>query len=326
MVASLEVTPGHPRPEVVDLRFLRPDHLANLLDEETRLWRETLDWNFRHSADLLTKFLGTRSLSGYALLAGGQAVGYSYYVVEDSKALIGDLFVAEHFRTAECQHLLFATIVGALMTTPFVRRIECQLMLAPPLVPQTAPGASYLRVFGRHFMSIECGRAAGLKPDRKHPNVVVEGWSSRFQEAAAQLIAEGYAGHVDAQINDQYQSVPGARRFLHNIIQYPGCGTFLGPASFLAFTADSASPCGLILASLVNERVGHITQVCVLPSHRGKGVGFELLRRSLKSMAEAGCRSVSLSVSAANRGALTLYEGLGFRTVREYQALTWAGF
>ena len=40
------------------------------------------------------------------------------------------------------------------------------------------------------------------------------------------LIAAAYKGHVDATINDQYGSVTGARRFIHNIVQYPGCGRF----------------------------------------------------------------------------------------------------
>ena len=34
------------------------------------------------------------------------------------------------------------------------------------------------------------------------------------------------AGHIDASINDQYRSLHGSLRFLHNIVRFPGCGVF----------------------------------------------------------------------------------------------------
>ena len=62
-------------------------------------------------------------------------------------------------------------------------------------------------------------------------------WSDHYQDAAASLISAAYSGHVDSRINDQYRSTAGARRFLYNIVQYPGCGTFYRPASYAAFEA-----------------------------------------------------------------------------------------
>ena len=44
------------------------------------------------------------------------------------------------------------------------------------------------------------------------------------------MIASAYAGHIDSLINDQYRSVAGSLRFLHNIVRFPGCGLF-DPAS-----------------------------------------------------------------------------------------------
>jgi len=69
------------------------------------------------------------------------------------------------------------------------------------------------------------------------------------------LIAGAYAGHVDALINDQYRSVEGARRFLFNIVQYPGCGNFLPEASLAAFEKRAADV-GICLASVVGPEVG----------------------------------------------------------------------
>ena len=147
-----------------------------------------------------------------------------------------------------------------------------------------------------------------------------------MQERAARLIADAYAGHIDSNINDQYRSVAGARRFLLNIVQYPGCGAFFQPGSFLALESDSGELVGMSLASLVASNVGHITQICVLPRARGQGIGYELLRRSMDGLAARGCRKVSLTVTADNTEAVSLYERLGFSIAHSFAAYVWEGF
>jgi ribosomal protein S18 acetylase RimI-like enzyme len=84
--------------------------------------------------------------------------------------------------------------------------------------------------------------------------------------------------------------------------------------------------CGISLASLVSAGCGHITQIYVTPSVRGTGIGHALLRQSLTTLREAGCRSASLTVTAANEDAVALYERVGFRTVRRFPAYVWEGF
>jgi ribosomal protein S18 acetylase RimI-like enzyme len=154
----------------------------------------------------------------------------------------------------------------------------------------------------------------------------VEKWHDYYSDAAAHLIAAAYDGHIDSRINDQYRSPAGARRFLHNIVQYPGCGTFFRPASFAAFDALSGKMIGASLASIVAPDVGHITQICVTPSVRGTGAGHELLRQSLTTLREMGCHSASLTVTAANDDAVRLYERVGFQTVRQFSAYVWEDF
>ena len=140
------------------------------------------------------------------------------------------------------------------------------------------------------------------------------------------MIASAYEGHVDSRINDQYRSVSGARRFLLNIIQYPGCGAFFQPGSYVAADTAAGQLCGICLSSLVSADVGHITQICVTPEVRGTGAGYELLRRSLNALAEYGCRAASLTVTSSNTGAIELYERVGFRTRDRFAAYVWDGF
>ena len=58
-------------------------------------------------------------------------------------------------------------------------------------------------------------------------------WSTDFYQAAAELIHACYLGHIDARINDQYRSLHGSLRFLHNIVRFPGCGVFDADASWV---------------------------------------------------------------------------------------------
>jgi ribosomal protein S18 acetylase RimI-like enzyme len=318
MAARLHPAPERYR-EMVDLRSLSARDLESLLEEECHAWRNELEWDFEKSADLVRRFVDMSALSGSALVEDGQIAGYMYYVLEEDKGLIGDLYVREELRTAERENLLIASALEAVMDCPAVTRIESQLMMLRYNPARPVPRADCLSVFERNFLRID------LKGNVRRP-MYVEKWSDHYHDAAAQLIAAAYAGHIDGRINDQYRTSAGARRFLHNIVQYPGCGAFYRPASLAAFEGVSGRLCGISLASLVTPETGHLTQICVSPSVRGTGIGHELLRQSLTTLREMGCTSASLTVTAANEDAVALYERVGFETIRRFPAFVWEGF
>ena len=312
-------------PSVVDLRLVRGSDLDPLLGEESRAWEAMLDWDFRPSAGLVRRFLDTQSLAGYALTIAGRVAGYTYYVAEERKGLIGDLYVMEEFATPEVEGHLLRTVLDAMVKSPFVHRIESQLMMLRHGARIALPYWRFLKVHSRLFLEIELKNAQELSQNPASRAFTIDSWSERKQDEAAQLIAVAYQGHVDSEINDQYRSPVGARRFLMNIVQYPGCGAFFQPASFIAIDSKGHL-CGICLASKVADDIGHITQVCVTKAVRGQGVGYELLRRSLDVLAQNNCRRVSLTVTASNRGAIELYERMGFTKRREFSAYVWDGF
>ena len=92
MAARLHPAPERHR-ELVDLRRLSAKDLEPLLKEECQSWRKELAWDFEKSADLVRRFVDMSALNGSALLENGQIAGYMYYVLEDDKGLIGDLYV-----------------------------------------------------------------------------------------------------------------------------------------------------------------------------------------------------------------------------------------
>ncbi|MEO8592747.1 MAG: N-acetyltransferase [Candidatus Solibacter sp.] len=324
MAARLHPAP-EPFREIVDLRRLSSRDLVPLLEEECLAWRGELEWDFDKSADLVRRFIDMGALSGSALVEDGCVTGYMYYVLEEDKGLVGDLYVRRAVRTPERENLLLGAALEPMMESPLVRRIESQLMMLAYDPRRPIPYPEWLSVFERNFMRIDLTTALLRSGNVRRP-MYVEKWNDHYHDGTAQLIAAAYAGHVDSRINDQYRSPTGARRFLHNIVQYPGCGAFYRPASVVAFEGVSGRICGVSLASLVTPEAGHVTQICVSPHVRGTGIGHELLRQSLLTLREMGCASASLTVTAANTDAVALYERVGFQTIRRFSAFVWEGF
>jgi len=312
-------------PEVVDLRRLTARDLEPLLVEEVVLWRNELEWEFEKSADLVRRFVDLRALNGGALMEDGKVAGYLYYVLEDNKGLVGDLYVRQELRTPERENKLLEWGLNAVMACSPITRIESQLMMLRYTRGRELPHSDCLHSYERNFMRVDLRHAALDEGSVRRP-MYIEKWSDHYQDAAARLIADAYRGHIDSSINDQYRTPDGARRFLYNIVQYPGCGSFFRPASFAVFEAATGQLCGVSLASLVAPECGHITQICVSPAARGTGTGHALLRRSLLALRDMGCRSASLTVTASNHEAISLYERVGFGTVRQFSAYVWEGW
>ena len=315
-MAALADTPFR----AADLRTVGVEQIAPVLEAQISEWRSGLNWDFHPSAILVRRFVKMRALAGCALVGpGGIVAGYAYFVAEEGKGLIGDVYVLPRFRSNASEGLLLEGSLETLFETANVARVESQILLLSDAVPRNLPYAACARAFPRLFL--EAGLHGYLPPRALAPHVTIAPWSLQLQEATGRLMALSYEGHIDAEINDQYRSAVGARRFLTNIVQYPGCGTFYAPASFASFAGDAL--CGASLASLVAPDVGHITQVCVSPSHKGTGLGYELVRRSMDALLRHGCRSVSLTVTAANEAAVRLYRKMGFATRRSFNAYVW---
>ena len=313
-------------PEIVDLRQMKPGDLDPLLEEEGELWRNHLDWDFQASAGLIRKFIGMRELNGHAMMINRTPVGYGYFVVDERKGLIGDLFVSTPHATPQNESSLLSAVLHSAVRFSNIRRVESQLLMMrfPRRVPP--PFGDLLRIYERNFMVVNLDRGFSLPPGRAAAKVNILGWNDRYLEDVSRLISAAYRNHVDSNINDQYRSVSGARKFLMNIIQFPGCGSFFGPASWIAWDQATGHICGVSLASLVAPTTGHITQICVMPGVKGGGVGYELLRSSLRAFTEHGCYKATLTVTATNRDAIHLYERAGFRTQRQFSAMVWDGF
>lgn len=323
MAASARLPACH----VEELRSIPASRMRALLHEETRNWRSRLHWDFTGSAELITRYINMRALDGVALVCGSEVVGYCYWVTEEHKAILGDLYVRDYWRSPEVESQLLNQAIETLRhsaTLPAlaVRRVESQLMQVGSPAELVCRGENAPLRFPRIFMLAPLERLSRYRAVSFDDELRVFHWGPVWFDSTAELIAQVYRGHVDSQINDQYQSTSGAERFLRNIVNYPGCGAFQHEASFVAL-GPSGNVLGCVIATRVAPETGHIAQVCAADDYLGRGLGYELLRRSMLALQSGGCNEVSLTVTESNLRAQRLYARMGFHAIHRFQALVW---
>ena len=314
------------QPEVLDLRHFSADTLRPLLEEESRSWGQVLRWDYRNSVELLLGYFNAHMLPGYAAVENGRCVGYAFAVYEGNKAVIGDVY-ASHLAAPGTEHRLLRHLIETLQASPGISRIESQLLLhrAGELRPvfESAGFTAWRRLM------LEAELAPGTlphspdAPQRWDGQLRLRRWEENDFARAAQLIFNCYHNHIDAAINQQYRSVAGAQRFLHNIVRFPGCGFFDAPASRVAQDPKTGALAAMVLCSRVAENVAHITQLCVSPEHRRQGLGLALLEACEARLRYDGFSGVTLTVTEDNIEAVEFYRREGFRQRHVFEAYTW---
>ena len=312
--------------EILDLRHFSSVDLRPLLDDEAQLWSRLLSWDYSGSAEMILRYVDAKILPGYAAVDRGRVFGYSFFVYEGSKGVIGDLYVTNGSRLPDAREVelrLLTHVIETLQQSPGIHRVEAQL-----LAHETkAVSQPFLETgFHRHprlFMALTLSKAA--ESYAIHPEVEIRHWTEADYQPSAAVITAAYRGHVDAQINDQYHTLSGSLRFLNNIVRFPGCGVFDTESSFVAIDRRARTLIGLILCSRVRGDVGHVTQVCVLPEYRSRRIGESLMAATIGNLKKRNFSLLSLTVTEANARAVALYRRLNFDTERIFDAFVWEG-
>jgi ribosomal protein S18 acetylase RimI-like enzyme len=315
--------------EILDLRHFSSADLRPLLEDEMRVWASLLSWDYSGSAEMILRYMDAKFLPGYAAVSRGRVFGYSFFVYENTKGVIGDLFVSEGENGADRQEVerrLLTHVIETLQQSPGVHRIEAQLLAheagaaAKPFQDQR---------FSRHarlFMSLPLSsRLADESKKISGSEIEIRRWTEQDFQSAASAITAAYRNHVDSEINDQYRTLSGSLRFLNNIVRFPGCGSFDPESSFVALDRRSNAVAGVILCSRVRHDVGHVTQICVLPEYRSHGLGKSLLAATMRNLRQRSFSLLTLTVTEANSRAVELYRHLGFETKRVFDAFVWEG-
>ncbi len=315
--------------EILDLRHFAAPMLRPVLEAESVLWRDRLNWDYLSSAKLLLQYLDSRSLPGYVAVDAGRVTGYIFCVYEDTKAVIGDVFafpegVGGGSDTGrEVEDSLLRRLLELLLHSPGVDRIESQLLLHRDGVHSDIFQKAGFVVYRRLYLNRNLVGPSLSADITLEPNLELRPWQDQDLNAAGRLISEAYHHHPDSYINDQYRSIHGSQRFLHNIVRFPGCGVFVPQASHVVVDRRSRELVALILGSRVSAHCGHITQICVHPAYRRLGLARMLLRVAAVHFQRQGMTDVTLTVTEANTHAVTLYAEEGYKLAHSFNAAVW---
>jgi ribosomal protein S18 acetylase RimI-like enzyme len=314
--------------EILDLRHFSAPVLLTVLEAEGLLWMQRLHWNYAASSKLMMQYLDGHTLPGYAALEAGQVVGYVFCVYEETKAVVGDAFALPGLRADgssahEIEETLLKHLLELMVNSPPVERIESQLLLHPSGSHAGVFQDAGFKVYRRLFMVRNLDGSFAAPRIHLPVRFDLRPWHDEDLNAAAQLIFTAYRGHPDSVINDQYNTLHGSIRFLNNIVRFSGCGVFSAPVSHVVIDRLTREMVALVLGSRVSPQSGHITQLCVHPNYRRRGLARNLLNLAASCFLRHGAGEISLTVTEANTEAIHLYRGEGFDCHHTFDATVW---
>jgi ribosomal protein S18 acetylase RimI-like enzyme len=302
------------------ISYLDENLLLPLMQEEEKAWMSDLCWDYSPIRQILISFIRQKLLPGYAAVRNNDPIGYTYFLINQAKGVIGSLYVSRTGESQQAVEDLLSLTISSLKDLQNVKRVEAQIMPFYNLnltATFTQHGFSY---YPRYYLELELANHA-----KKHQSPPVEKiipWSSLHIERAAEMSMISYHNQTDAEICEDYRTQAGCESYIRSLVENPGCGVFMPEASFIALDGQGA-PCGFLISSRISGGAGMIPQIAVHPSYQGKGVGNVLMTRSLEQLKTLGIKTVSLTVTKKNRRAFDWYQRLGFRIRKEFGAYVW---
>src|SRR5579863_6402202 len=130
---------------------------------------------------MILRYMDAKFLPGYAAVSRGKVFGYSFFVYENNKGVIGDLFVRDGENGApdtsreQVERRLLTHVIETLQQSPGIHRIEAQLLAheagaaAQPFLDQR---------FSRHARLFMTFPLAGMPAFEKKtiPDIEIRRW------------------------------------------------------------------------------------------------------------------------------------------------------
>jgi ribosomal protein S18 acetylase RimI-like enzyme len=301
--------------KIVDISSLEPRELELLWEREASLWLDELCWDISPVLGVIRRAVERKSLAGKAARLGTDVVGYTYYILEGHRAVLGSLIFASGAEASEIGFRILGSLLASIDTDPSVHRVESQFIsFGLPWLSEFFRDRGFTE-HNRRFLRRSLEATDAEVPES--PNLLFELCSPGCLNEASQLMQEAHEGSIDAEMNELYRTREGCRTLLDNILHRRGCGEPVPSASFIARDPDNGVS-GIVISTQIAPGHAHLAQVAVSPVMQGRGLGKLFLHRALATLARAGFHTVSLMVSGANRKAYALYDSLGFREVLSF--------
>ena len=281
-----------------DWQFAEPPAVEALYEAERQRWLRDLGWD---TSDAWPEVEGARAAGRLpGLLAvddRGTICGWTYFLVDDRVAQVGSLVGESPAATRALIDSVVARAAG---------RAECVTCFAYPRAPglEAALAAHGFELTRYQYLSRTAPALDPFRPDGAEP------WRDGDETDAAALLRAAYGS------NGRYFAAHGLpqewRRYVHNLVAYPGCGRFDRTATRV-MRDDDGRMAALVMMTALGPGVAHVAQVAVHPDHRGQGLAGKLLERALGMAHAAGRSRTTLLVEEGASAARTLYARRGFR-------------
>lgn len=298
--------------------------LESLFDEQCDEWLQLLGWDYTGPSRLVRQVAHQRELSGFAAVSGGATIGFAYYIVEERRCSIGDIYVSREARGAGADRLMAAAILERLGRLPRMRRIESQCVGVGNEGANELFESEGFQRFDRYYMRADLARLDRIISQQEKARrgslrgISLRAWEEDDFTQAARVIYRSYRGKHDSRINSQYATEEGCAELMMILTDHIWCGDFLPQVSRVAIHPATGKQVGVLLASRISAGTGHIGQISVDPAYQGLGIGRRMIYDALSEYHGRGFNSASLAVTSANAAALHLYESCGFRTIHTF--------
>jgi ribosomal protein S18 acetylase RimI-like enzyme len=303
------------------IKHLDAAHLLPLMEEEEKEWLSDLGWDYSPIRNILASFVRQKLLPGYvAVINEKDAVGYTYFLVNQAKGIIGALYVARMNNAQTIAKELLTNAISCLKDYSNINRIEAQIITFNDLDLASTFTQNGFAYYPRYYMDLDLNYYNGEADSSIQENILP--WNSAYLERAGEMTFSSYRGQVDAEICEDYCSQAGCTGYLRSLVENPGCGIFMPETSFLALD-EQGDPCGYVICCRISNGFAMIPQIAIHPSCQGLGLGNALIHRCLQQLRIMGFHGLSLTVTQQNQRAYDWYRRLGFKIRKSFGGFRW---
>jgi ribosomal protein S18 acetylase RimI-like enzyme len=302
------------------ISYLDSQFLSPLMKEEEKAWMDDLCWDYSAIRKILVSFMNQKLLPGYVAVCEQEAIGYTYFLMNKTKGIIGSIYVRKTDFSQEITRKLLSLTISGLKDSHRIQRVEAQIMPFNNLKVSEVFIQNGFRYFPRCYLKLDLDASYAQTIPSSGEKIIP--WDFSDLSPAAGIVLESYKNQTDAAICADYRTVSGCEGYLRSIVENPGCGVFMPQTSFMGLDENS-NPCGVIIGCRISDQVGMIPQIAVHPSFQGRKLGEALMNRAFKKFLSLGFRKITLTVTPENRRAYEWYCRLGFKICKEFGAFIW---
>ena len=297
-----------------DWRNASFETLEPLYRFERARWMTRLHWD----NDSTQHILEHARASGHApgLLArdeAGRPVGWAYYLLHQRMLQIGGLVAKGGEATR--------ALLDGILRSPEADMANELLCFAFPSSNALESALTRRRFTVRRYLylSRELVGARGAEADwRVRSGMRIAHWRDSDALDTVRLMSRAYAGVPSSRCFAPRGLLEEWASYLAQLIKMPACGTFLPTASLAATQPGDISPCGVLLATALQQDTAHIAQIAVDPGIRRRGLARDLVETTCALAAASGFQRITLLVAEDNEPARTLYAAAGFEPLSHF--------